>query len=239
MRLSRNTADRFLADTSSIGRMKRGHFAISGSSSRHDQTARRPRPHALHRRHRGDGAACRRTGQRTARPRRPRRRRPILITYTGQLLDYRANYVTFTTGDAFAAVDAPRIINALTGRPDIGVRPQAKMFAQATLDPGTKKSSSWRSPPTALHTMESLDARARYVSVASTPAPAPELVGPNPTPKQVAVIFEVQSPTTNLTDSIYISTDTSNLEPDSDQARPRQRVQVPRLFVGHKDQRTG
>ena len=59
---------------------------------------------------------------------------PNLITYTGQSLDYRANYVTFTTGDAFAAVDAPRIIDALTGQPT-SVRPQAKMFAQATFDP--------------------------------------------------------------------------------------------------------
>ena len=56
----------------------------------------------------------------------------------GQLLDYRNNYVYFTTGDAFPAIELPRIIDCLTGQPT-SVRPQAKMFAQATFDPATKK----------------------------------------------------------------------------------------------------
>jgi len=62
---------------------------------------------------------------------------PNLVTYTGQLLDYRNNFVYFTSGDAFPAVDAPRIIDAFTGQPTT-VAPRAKMFAQATFDPVTK-----------------------------------------------------------------------------------------------------
>ena len=63
---------------------------------------------------------------------------PALISYTGQLLDYRKNYVYFTTGDAFPAIEEPRILDALTGIPT-SITPKAKMFAKATFDPATKK----------------------------------------------------------------------------------------------------
>lgn len=138
---------------------------------------------------------------------------PNLVTFTGQLLDYRNNFVYFTTGDAFPAVEEPRIIDAITGQPTT-VRPQAKMFAQATFDPTTKKIIQLAITTRRLQTSQSLGAASAFVSVASTPAPAPEIAGQNITGKMVAVVFEVTvPPTTSFTDNIYISTDTSDWNP--------------------------
>ncbi|MGA2395049.1 MAG: hypothetical protein ABSH03_17035 [Candidatus Lustribacter sp.] len=138
---------------------------------------------------------------------------PNLVTFTGQLLDYRNNFVYFTTGDAFPAVDAPRIVDALTGQPTT-VRPQAKMFAQATFDATSKKIIQLAITTHRLQSSESLGAASAFVVVGSTPAPAPEIAGQNVTGKMVAVVFEVTvPPTTNFTDSIYISTDSSDWNP--------------------------
>jgi hypothetical protein len=138
---------------------------------------------------------------------------PNLVTFTGQLLDYRNNFVYFTTGDAFPAVDAPRIIDALTGQVTT-VRPQAKMFAQATFDPASKKIIQLAITTRRLQASESLGAASAFVVVGSTPVPAPEIAGQNVTGKMVAVVFEVTvPPTTNFTDSIFISTDSSDWNP--------------------------
>jgi hypothetical protein len=138
---------------------------------------------------------------------------PNLVTFTGQLLDYRNNFVYFTTGDAFPAIELPRIIDALTGQVT-SVRPQAKMFAQATFDPVSKKIIQLAITTRRLQPSESLGAASAFVVVASTPAPAPEIAGQNVTGKMVAVVFEVTvPPTTNFTDSVYISTDTSDWNP--------------------------
>jgi hypothetical protein len=138
---------------------------------------------------------------------------PNLVTYTGQLLDYRNNYVFFTTGDAFPAIELPRIIDALTGQPTT-IAPRAKMFARATFDPTTKKIIELAISPRRLETSRSLGAATAFVVVGSTPAPAPEIAGQNLTGKQVAVVFEVTvPPTTAFTDSIFISTDTSEWNP--------------------------
>jgi hypothetical protein len=136
-----------------------------------------------------------------------------LVTYTGQLLDYRNNYVYFTSGDAFPAIELPRIIDYMTSQPT-SVRPQAKMFAQATFDPATKKIIQLAITTRRLVMSQTLGPASAYVVVGSTPVPAPELVGQNVTGKQVAVVFEVTvPPTTNFTDSVFISTDSSDWNP--------------------------
>lgn len=138
---------------------------------------------------------------------------PNLVTYTGQLLDYRNDYVYFTTGDAFPAIPLPRIIDALTGQPTT-IEPRAKMFAQATFDPVTKKIIQLAITAKRLQASEGLGAARAFVVVGSTPAPAPEIAGQNLTGRQVAVVFEVTvPPTTAFTDSIYISTDSSDWNP--------------------------
>jgi hypothetical protein len=138
---------------------------------------------------------------------------PNLVTFTGQLLDYRNDYVYFTTGDAFPAIPLPRIIDALTGQPTT-IAPHAKMFAQATFDPATKKIIQLAITSRRLQTSTGLGAASAFVVVGSTPAPAPEIAGQNLTGRQVAVQFEITvPPTTAFTDSIYISTDTSDWNP--------------------------
>jgi len=136
-----------------------------------------------------------------------------LVKYVGQLLDYRNNYVYFTSGDAFPAVEAPRIIDYMTSQPT-SIRPQAKMFAQATFDPVTKKIIELAITTRRLQTSQSLGAASAFVVVGSTPAPAPEIAGQNLTGKQVAVVFEVTvPPTTTFTDQVFISTDSSDWNP--------------------------
>jgi hypothetical protein len=139
---------------------------------------------------------------------------PNLVQYTGQLLDYRNNYVFFTSGDAFPAVDAPRIIDYFTGYPT-SVAPTAKMYARATFDPATKKIIELAITKLRLQTSRALGPAEPFVKVASTPIAAPELAGgAGLTGRQVAVVFEVTvPPTTNLLDSIYIATDYSDWSP--------------------------
>ena len=136
-----------------------------------------------------------------------------LVTFTGQLLDYRNNFVYFTTGDAFPAVEAPRIIDALTGQPT-SVAPRAKMFAQATFDPATKKIIQLAITTKRLQASETLGAasgvRGRRL-VAGTGAGDRRA---EPHREEVAVAFEVTvPPTTTFTDQIYISTDSSDWNP--------------------------
>ena len=136
-----------------------------------------------------------------------------LVTYTGQLLDYRNNYVYFTTGDAFPAIELPRIVDALTGQPTT-IAPRAKMFARVTFDPATKKIIELAITNRRMQTSETLGPATAFVVVGSTPVPAPEIAGQNLTGKQVAVVFEVTvPPTTAFTDTIYISTDSSQWNP--------------------------
>jgi hypothetical protein len=136
-----------------------------------------------------------------------------LVTYVGQLLDYRNNFVYFTSGDAFPAIELPRIIDYMTSQPT-SVRPQAKMFAQATFDPATKKIIELAITTHRLVQSQSIGAVSAFAVAKSTPAAAPEIAGQNITGKQVAVVFEVTvPPTTNFSDSIYISTDSSDWNP--------------------------
>jgi hypothetical protein len=139
---------------------------------------------------------------------------PNLVQYTGQLLDYRNNYAFFTTGDAFPVVDVPRIIDYFTGIPTT-VPPAPRMYARATFDPVSKKIIELAITKTRLQTSQALGPAGAYVTVGSTPVPAPELAGGQAlTGRQVAVVFEVTvPPTTGLTDAVYISTDYSGWNP--------------------------
>ncbi len=136
-----------------------------------------------------------------------------LVKYVGQLLDYRNNFVYFTSGDAFPVIELPRILDYMTSQPT-SVRPQAKMFAQAVFDPATKKIIELDITTHRLVQSQTLGAASAFVVAKSTSAPAPEIAGEAITGKQVAVVFEVTvPPTTNFTDSIFISTDSSDWNP--------------------------
>lgn len=137
------------------------------------------------------------------------------ISYTAQLLDVRDNYVFFTTGDVFPTVDAPRIVDYFTGLPTTKL-PLPKMFARATFDPQSKKIIELAITDKRVPTSSSEAAVEAFAIPPTNGGTAPELVGQNVTGKQVAVVFEVTAPpTTNLTDTLYISTDVSNWNPQA------------------------
>ena len=137
------------------------------------------------------------------------------ISYTAQLLDVRDNNVYFTTGDVFPIIDAPRIVDYFTGLPTTK-QPMAKMFARATFDPQTKKIIELAVTDKRVPTSSSEEPVEAFAIPPTKGPVAPELVGQNVTGKQVAVVFEVTAPpTTNLTDTLYISTDASNWNPQA------------------------
>jgi hypothetical protein len=139
-----------------------------------------------------------------------------LISYTGQLLDYRKNYVFFTSGDAFAAVDPLRIVTYETNQPTT-VQPVAKMFAKATFDPTTHKIIELAITKKRLAVTQDTRALIGFQVEKSNQENAPELHGgPALTGKRVTVVFEVTAPpTTSLTDILYISTDASGWDPQA------------------------
>jgi hypothetical protein len=139
---------------------------------------------------------------------------PALEQYTGQLLDVRGNYAYFTTGDAFAVVDAPRVIDYATGIPTT-VPPGPRMYARVTFDPDSKKIIEFAISKTRIPVPRGIRLAGGFAVAASTPAPAPELAGGEAiSGRQVTVEFEVTvPPTTSFTDSIYISTDYSDWNP--------------------------
>ena len=138
---------------------------------------------------------------------------PALVSFTGQLLDVRSGFVYFSTGDAFPIIDLPRIVDFDTNVPTT-IPPQTKMFARATFDPISKKIIELAVTRRRVPQSQSLAAVSAYISLASKPVTAPEIVGQNLTGKQVAVVFEVTvPPTTRVTDQIFISTDSSDWNP--------------------------
>jgi hypothetical protein len=139
---------------------------------------------------------------------------PPLEQYTGQLLDFRNDYAYFTTGDSFAVVDAPRVVDFATGVPTT-VNPGPRMYARVTFDPATKKIIEFAISKTRIPVAREIRFAGGYAVAASTPAPAPELQGGAAlTGRQVTVEFDVTvPPTTNFTDSVYIATDYSDWSP--------------------------
>jgi hypothetical protein len=149
-------------------------------------------------------------GTSTPQPRPPAN----LITYTGQLLDVRNNYVYFTTGDAFAAIDPLRVVTYETGT-ITSVQPAAKMYAKATFDSATHKIIELAITTKRVPVTQSTSALIGYAVEKSQKTAAAELAGGKAiSGKPVAVVFEVNAPpTTNVTDELYISTDAGGWNP--------------------------
>lgn len=139
---------------------------------------------------------------------------PALQQFTGQLLDFRGNYAYFTTGDAFAVVDAPRVVDYATGIPTT-VAPAPRMYARVTFDPETQKIIEFAISKTRIPVSRAIGLAGGFAVAASSPVPAAELKGGEAlTGRQVTVQFEVNvPPSTRFTDSIYIATDYSDWNP--------------------------
>ncbi len=136
-----------------------------------------------------------------------------LLQYTGQLLDVRNNYVFFSSGDAFLAVDPLPVVTFETGQPTT-VPPVAKMFARATFNTATHKIVELAITKKRLPLTADTSSLIGYKIEKSQGESAPELAGVGVTGKKVAVVFEITAPpTTNVTDILYISTDAGAWNP--------------------------
>ncbi|GAC1596465.1 MAG: hypothetical protein NVS3B28_27980 [Candidatus Velthaea sp.] len=142
-----------------------------------------------------------------------------LLKFTGQLLDVRAGYAYFTTGDAFAVDPAARITDYASGEVTT-LSPSVKTYAVATLDPASGHIvglalSKKRLAPSA----EYAAAKAYVVAASQTTAAAELAPRPGerpPTGRPVAVTFFVQvPPATPLSDSVYITSDATGWVPNA------------------------
>ncbi len=134
-----------------------------------------------------------------------------LVKFSGQLLDNRAGFVFFTTGDGFRLDPNVKIDDAKTGGPT-SLAPSTRTYARATLD-----SASGQVVELSLATRKLPD-EARYEDIKrfaialSTPAPNPDLRGGGEglNGKAVLVTFTVEVPSkTAFADAVYVATDTS------------------------------
>jgi len=145
---------------------------------------------------------------------------------TGQLLDAQAGFIFFTTGDAFRLAKNLEVLNYDTARPT-GERLRPRLYVRAIFDIKTGEITAIALSHHRLPT-EGFGGIKRFAVALSTPAPNPDL-GPTPgrdgkpgTVREglnglpVLYTFTVQvPPTTPLTDSVYMSTDTSGWNPQA------------------------
>jgi hypothetical protein len=138
-----------------------------------------------------------------------------LLSFTGQLLDVRNGYVFFTTGDAFKVAADMKIADYDT-RSATTLTPSPKLFARATIDPKTHEVVELDLTKRRLPPDKSYAAAQAFVTVKSTPLPAPEIVGQRITGKEVPVAFNViVPPNTPLDANVYITTDASGWDPQA------------------------
>jgi len=133
-----------------------------------------------------------------------------VLRYAGRLLDVRAGFVFFTTGDGFRLAPGAPVVDAKTGGPT-KLLAQTGTYARATFDPSGTVTQLALSPSTLPD--EAAYDRVRAFAVAlSTPFPNPDLAGggEGANGKAVLVTLTVQvPPTTPLSDDVYVGTDTS------------------------------
>lgn len=134
-----------------------------------------------------------------------------LVKFAGQLLDVRAGYVFFTTGDGFRLDSTAKIDDAATGGPTT-LAPATRTYARATFDAANGHVVELALSTHKLAPEASYDAIRKFAVALSTPAPNPDLKsgveGFNGRP--VLVTFTVEVPSrTPFSDAVYLATDTS------------------------------
>ncbi len=145
----------------------------------------------------------------------------VLIRFSGQLLDYRAGFAYFTTGDGFRVAPDARIVDAKTGAAT-SEKPHVKSYARASFD-GSGNIVELALSGTRLAPEAAYEKVKRYAVAISTPAPNPDLqrgardaAGRAPTGRGVAVTFVVRVPlTTPFGDSVYLTTDATGWNPQA------------------------
>lgn len=145
------------------------------------------------------------------------------LRITGQLLDFENGYVFFTTGDGFRVAPSLQILEYGTNDPALE-KPGPRVYARATFDANgvitLLELSTHRLPPEG-----DMTAAARFAVTVSTPQPNPDLVGARTNARGIAqtfsgrpvlVTFTAQvPPSTPLTATIYMATDTSGWNPQA------------------------
>ena len=142
---------------------------------------------------------------------------------TGQLLDMQGGYIFFTTGDAFRIAPTLIVRNA-AGTGTTTLVPGPRVYARAVFssDGAVIELDLSRTP---LATEGSMADVTRFAVTLSSPLPNPDIAAPTPnahgyiarhTGKDVEVDFIAQvPPTTPLTASVYLMTDTSGWNPQA------------------------
>ncbi len=135
-----------------------------------------------------------------------------IVSWTGQILDDRAGYVFFTTGDGFRTDPGLKIVDARTGGPT-SLSPVTRVYARADFDPSTGRVVALGLSTRPLPDDSTYAAIRGYAVAMSTFAPNPDLAPPASggfNGRSVLVTFTVEVPTaTAFSDSVYLATDVS------------------------------
>jgi hypothetical protein len=134
-----------------------------------------------------------------------------IVKFSGQLLDDRAGFVFFTTGDGFRLDPSVRVDDAATGGPTT-LQPVTRTYARATFDADTGRVVELALSRTRLPGEASYEEIKKFAVALSTPYANPDLArgGEALNGKPVFVTFTVQVPAqTPFGDAVYLATDTS------------------------------
>ncbi len=134
-----------------------------------------------------------------------------VVKWSGQILDDRAGFVFFTTGDGFRLDPSVKIDDAKTGGPTALV-PQTRVYARAAFDSGNGRVVELALSKTELPNEAGYGDVKRFAVALSTPAPNPDLGRPGQgfNGRPVLVTFTVEvPPRTPFSDSVYLATDAS------------------------------
>jgi hypothetical protein len=145
-----------------------------------------------------------------------------LVRFSGQILDLRAGFVFFTTGDGFRLGPLYRITDAATGGTTT-LPAITGTYARASFDPQSGCVTELALSRKPLPQNASYDDVRHFAVALSTPYANPDLIPASAggtasnehyTGRPVQVQFTVQIPTgTSLTDDVYLSTDQSLWDP--------------------------
>ncbi len=134
-----------------------------------------------------------------------------IVKWTGQILDDRAGFVFFTTGDGFRLDPGLKINDARTGGPTT-LAAVTRTYARASFDAGSGRVVELSLSHTRLPDDASYDEVRKFAVALSTPYPNPDLAqgGTGFSGRAVLVTFNVEVPSrTPFADPIYVATDAS------------------------------
>jgi len=132
-----------------------------------------------------------------------------LVRFSGQLLDFRPNFVFFTTGDGFRTGPGLKLDDP-AGAPT-KLKPTTGVYARAAFDTGSGAVVELALSNKPLPAEALYEHILKYAIASSTAAPNPELENkPGASGRSVLVVFTVEvPPKTPFGDAVYVATDVS------------------------------